>query len=131
MRLRTSFLFFCSFIIICISFASNALSEPACGLDANPALRTLCDVMVFLQGRLGRSLAVIAIMISAWEFTSGGAKWQSIATLAVGLGMFYAPKSMALYMLPDYVIGITGEGYDQNTKYTPDEIISCICPSLR
>lgn len=119
------------FLIVAIWLLPSMIFAMGCGDDANPALVTLCQVMIFLQGRFGRALAVISIMVAAWEFTSGAAKWQSIATLAVGLGMFWAPKTMALYILPSYVTGLQGEGYDPNVNYTPDEILSCACPDLR
>jgi len=102
-----------------------------CGDDANPALKTICDIIMFLQGRIGRSLAMFSVMLSAWSFTSGNLKWHDMVTLAIGIGLFYAPKTFALFLLPEYIQGITGDGYDPSLKYTPEEIITCACPNLR
>ena len=102
-----------------------------CGEDANPALKTICDIIMFLQGRIGRALATFSVMLAAWAFTSGNLKWQDMVSLAIGIGIFYAPKTFALFLLPEYIKGITGDGYDPAIKYTPDEIITCACPNLR
>ena len=102
-----------------------------CGEDANPAIKTICDIIMFLQGRIARSLVAFSIMLAAWGFVGGNFKWQEMLTLAIGIGIFYAPKTFALFLLPEYIQGITGDGYDISLKYTPDEIITCACPNLR
>lgn len=101
-----------------------------CGDNANPAVRTVCEIIIFLQGRIGRSLVVFIIMLSAWSFVGGNFKWQEMVTLAIGVGMFFNPKTFALFLLPSYIVGISGDGFDINTKYTPDEILLCYCPEL-
>jgi len=122
------FLFFCFFMFL----HKDAFAVlTGCGDDANPALKTICDIIMFLQGRIGRSLAMFSVMLSAWSFTSGNLKWHDMVTLAIGIGLFYAPKTFALFLLPEYIQGITGDGYDPSLKYTPEEIITCACPNLR
>lgn len=106
-------------------------SFSGCGENANPAIKTLCDVMIFLQGRLGRALVTLIIVFSAWNFLNGELKWQNVLTVAIGIGLFWAPKTFALFILPSYVTGIYGGGYTPDQKLTPDEIISCACPDLR
>ena len=109
----------------------DAFALVGCGDDANPALKTICDIIMFLQGRIGRALVMFMVMMMAWEFVGGSLKWQPMVTMAIGIGLFYAPKTFALFLLPEYIQGITGDGYDESVKYTPDEIISCACPNLR
>lgn len=124
----------CFFFIITIFATSfdlkSALAMEGCGDNANPAVRTVCEIIIFLQGRIGRSLVVFIIMLSAWSFVGGNFKWQEMVTLAIGVGMFFNPKTFALFLLPSYIVGISGDGFDINTKYTPDEILLCYCPEL-
>ncbi len=117
---------FCVFVV----FGSVAFALE-CGDNANPALKTVCDIIMFLQGRIGRALASFMIMLSAWSFIQGQFKWQEVLTVAIGVGIFFAPKTFALFLLPDYIQGISGDGFDPSVKYTPDEIITCSCPNLR
>ena len=126
-RVKNVILLFLTFFV----FSQTFVFAMSCGDDANPAIKTVCDIIMFLQGRIGRSLVMFMVMMSAWKFTSGSFKWQEMVTLAVGIGIFYAPKTFALWLLPDYIQGIVGDGYDIGTKYTPDEIITCACPNLR
>src|SRR5574344_1103011 len=121
----------CTLFAIFVCCGGVAFATLGCGDDANPALKTLCDIIMFLQGRIGRSLAAFSIMLAAWGFTNGNFKWQEMLTLAIGIGIFFAPKTFALWLLPEYIVGITGDGYDISVKYTPDEIITCACPNLR
>lgn len=118
------------FVIFFAAFGEVAYSLE-CGDNANPALKTVCDIIMFLQGRIGRALASFMIMLSAWSFIQGQFKWQEVLTVAIGVGIFFAPKTFALFLLPEYIQGIAGDGFDPSVKYTPDEIITCSCPNLR
>ena len=118
-------------LIVFVTFASISQALTNCGDDANPAFVTICEIIMLLQGRIGRSIAMFTIMLSAWQFTSGQLKWQEIVQVAIGIGIFFAPKTFALFLLPDYIEGISGNGYDSSMKYTPDEILTCVCPNLR
>ena len=127
---------FCMVLCLCVVFFlfnCNDLfaARVGCGEDANPAIKTICDIIMFLQGRIARSLVAFSIMLAAWGFVGGNFKWQEMLTLAIGIGIFYAPQTFALFLLPEYIQGITGDGYDISLKYTPDEIITCACPNLR
>ena len=99
--------------------------------ETNPAFATICEVIMFMQGRIGRSIATFSIMMSAWAFTNGKLKWQEIVTTALGVGLFFAPKTLALFLLPNVVTGLSGGGFDGSKAYSPDEILSCMCPNLR
>ena len=124
---------FLSLLLLTILYGQTAFAEirVGCGGDANPALKTICDIIMFMQGRIARALVAFSIMLAAWSFVGGSFKWQEMLTLAIGIGIFYAPKTFALFLLPEYIQGITGDGYDIALKYTPDEIITCACPNLR
>ena len=76
--------------------------------ETNPAFATICEVIMFMQGRIGRSIATFSIMMSAWAFTNGKLKWQEIVTTALGVGLFFAPKTLALFLLPNVVTGLSG-----------------------
>ncbi len=120
-------------ILAIVFFVSchNSVFALDCGDDANPALVTLCDIIMFLQGRIGRSLVLFVVMIKAWEFVHGSVKWQDMLVVAIGIGLFFAPVTFAVWLLPAYIDGISGDGYDPTIKYTPAEIIQCACPNLR
>jgi type IV secretory pathway VirB2 component (pilin) len=122
-------------LILAFFFASFFLSYNAfammCGaMGSNEALNVICDIIIFLQGRIGRAIATVSVMMTAWEFSQGSIKWQGIVIAMIGMGMFFAPKTLALFVLPSYIRGIQGGGYDPNQTYTPDQIISCFCPNL-
>ena len=120
--------------IACVFFAFCSITAFAlkCGVnEINPAFATICEVIMFMQGRIGRSIATFSIMMSAWAFTNGKLKWQEVVTTAIGVGLFFAPKTLALFLLPSTVSGLTGEGFDPNIVYSPDEILTCMCPNLR
>jgi type IV secretory pathway VirB2 component (pilin) len=128
--MRKNLIFSYILFVVIFFLDTNKAFAYGCGADANPALRVLCEVIIFLQGRIGRAFASITIVVAAWEFTTGGIKWQSIATLLVGFGLFWFPKTMALSVLPDYIDGISGFGINADEKHTPDQILTCICPEL-
>lgn len=120
--------------IACVFFALCSITAFAlkCGVnEINPAFATICEVIMFMQGRIGRSIATFSIMMSAWAFTNGKLKWQEIVTTAIGVGLFFAPKTLALFLLPSTVSGLTGEGFSPDVVYSPDEILTCMCPNLR
>ena len=123
-----------TFSIASLVFALYSIAAFAmqCNTDeTNPAFATICEVIMFLQGRIGRSIATFSIMMSAWAFTNGKLKWPELVTTALGVGLFFAPKTLALFLLPNVVTGLSGSGFDPNTAYSPDEILSCMCPNLR
>ena len=107
------------------SFAMQCNSD-----ETNAAFATICEVIMFMQGRIGRSIATFSIMMSAWSFTNGKLTWQDIVTTALGVGLFFAPKTLALFLLPNVVTGLSG-AFNSNQAYSPDEILTCMCPNLR
>ena len=120
----TTFLWFILLRGICFALSG-------CGEDANPGIKTICEIIMLLQGRIGRSIATFHIMLAGWKFTQGQFSWQEVVQVAIGVGIFFAPKTFALFLLPDYIEGLSGDGYDTTVKYSPDEILTCVCPNLR
>ena len=113
------------------AFYSIAAFAMQCNADeANPAFATICEVIMFMQGRIGRSIATFSIMMTAWSFTNNKLKWQELVTVALGVGLFFAPKTLALFLLPNVVTGLSG-GFNPDQAYSPDEILTCMCPNLR
>jgi type IV secretory pathway VirB2 component (pilin) len=124
--LRYSLRIFLILGMFCLS--SDAFA--GCGDNANPALKTLCDIMRLLHGRLGRAFVMVTLTMSGFQFSQGGLQWQPLVTLFIGIGMFWAPKTVALFILPQYITGVQGEGYTPDQILSPDEILSCACPDL-
>jgi len=124
-KLLTSISLAIFFLLSC-----NVVFAVCVAMNNNEALNVICDIIIFLQGRIGRAIATVSVMMTAWEFSQGSIKWQGIVITMIGIGMFFAPKTLALFVLPSYIRGIEGGGYDPGQTYTPDEIISCFCPNL-
>ena len=124
-KLLTSISLAIFFLLSC-----NVVFAVCVAMNNNEALNVICDIIIFLQGRVGRAIATVSVMMTAWEFSQGSIKWQGIVITMIGIGMFFAPKTLALFVLPSYIRGIEGGGYDPSQTYTPDEIISCFCPNL-
>lgn len=130
MKRKATLFVFVLFIILADATIAYALK---CGRDVvNPAFTAICDIMIFLQGRIVRSLVTLMFMFTAWSVMSkGSVNWQELLQTVIGIGLFFFPKSFALFLLPSYIEGMHGDGYDPNIRYSPDEILTCICPDLR
>jgi type IV secretory pathway VirB2 component (pilin) len=101
------------------------------GSDMNSAVSAMCDMIAFTQGRFGRVMAMTGIMIFAWKCKDGKIDWQGLMVLFLGLGLMFAPKTLALFILPATVKGISGGIFVASQSYTPDEIITWACPNIR
>lgn len=120
---------FTAVIVIC--FSAFAFAMECSEDDVNPAFKAICDIIIFLQGRATRAIASLTIMMSAWGIMSGGKiNWQELLQMAVGFGLFFFPKTLALFVLPSTVSGISGGQFNPSTIYTPDEILTCICKAI-
>lgn len=120
-----------SFFTLFFILLSGDAMAANCGENANPGIVAMCEMILMLQGRIGRALISFIIIMQAWQFSQGSIKWESVVTLFIGIALFYAPKTFAIFLLPDYIEGVYGEGYTPDMKITADEIISCACPDLR
>ena len=66
-----------------------------------------------------------------YSIMSGGKiNWQELLQMAIGFGLFFFPKTLALFVLPSTVSGISGGQFNPSTVYTPDEILTCICKAI-
>lgn len=118
-------------IAIITSYSAVAYAMECSEDDVNPAFKAICDIIIFLQGRATRAIASLTIMMSAWGIMSGGKiNWQELLQMAVGFGLFFFPKTLALFFLPSTVTGISGGQFNTSTIYTPDEILTCICKAI-
>ena len=117
--------------IVIIGFSAVACAMECSEDDVNPAFKAICDIIIFLQGRATRAMASLTIMMSAWGIMSGGKiNWQELLQMAIGFGLFFFPKTLALFVLPSTVSGISGGQFNPSTVYTPDEILTCICKAI-
>lgn len=100
------------------------------GDKTNQLATSLCQLILLLNGRTGRALAVIAIITLAFLFMTSKLNVPTFLTIVVGLAMLFGAKSVALVILPNYV---QVKDRDRNTevKKTPDELVREVCPELK
>lgn len=103
--------------------------------SANAAARILCDVIIFLRGRVGRAMALIAVMLIAANMILGQIDWKAIVTFAVGATLLFQGQSIVYVIMPATMTGIngvsaSGKVFNPSSPYTPEEIVSQICPEL-
>ncbi len=101
----------------------------------NKATQVLCDIITLVRGRIGRAITMFAILGLAIAFVLGSISWQKLMMVSVGIGIFYGAESIALVILPSTVAGISGTmangtAFDPSKKYSPQEILANVCPSL-
>ena len=90
---------------------------------------TLCQLILIVNGRVGRAMAAIAIFGLGIAFFLGKITWTLITTLGIGLGTLFGAKSIALVLLP-YAVTVTDPSSGAQVTATPDEIIRKVCPEL-
>lgn len=117
-------------VVLIISSDSVSVLANTDGSSFNAAIRAMCDMIAFLQGRFGRAISMISIMIFAWKVSGGKIQWQDIFVLLLGIGMMFAPKTIALFILPSTIKGISGGIFSEFEIYTPDFIITYACPNI-
>ena len=114
---------------------SNLNYANAAVTGANAAAAVLCDIILLIRGRIGRALALIAIMTTAWGFMLGHSNWQRVSSLVVGFGLLFGAEGIAYIILPSTIKGVAGttaSGFILNPSksYTPQVIVSQVCPEL-
>lgn len=97
----------------------------------NEALTALCDILSLAQGRFARAMTMIMVISFSWKSMSGKVSWQEILSITLGITMLYAPKTIALFLLPAKIKGVSGSFFSEYEEYTPDEIIRWACPLLK
>jgi type IV secretory pathway VirB2 component (pilin) len=100
------------------------------GDKTNQLASSLCQLILLLNGRTGRALAVIAIFALAFMFMTSKLNVPTFLTIVIGLAMLFGAKSVALVLLPNYV---TVKDIDRNEaiKKSPDELVREVCPELK
>lgn len=98
--------------------------------DLNNQLATsICQLILLLNGRTGRAIAVIAVLTLAFLFMSSRLSIAVFLTFIVGIALLFGAKSIALVLLPNYV---TVKDPDREMiKKTPEELVKEVCPELR
>jgi type IV secretory pathway VirB2 component (pilin) len=98
--------------------------------DKNNQLATsLCQLILLLNGRIGRAVAVIAILTLALLFMTSKLTVPLFLTFIVGIAFLFGAKSIALVLLPSYVdVKEPDRGV---VKKTPEELIKQVCPELK
>ena len=98
--------------------------------DKNNQLATsLCQLILLLNGRVGRAIAVIAILTLAILFMTSKLTVPVFLTFIIGIALLFGAKSIALIMLPSYVK--VKEADRGVVNKTPEELIKQVCPELK
>lgn len=105
------------------------------GDETNQLASSICQFILILNGRIGRAIAVIAILIIAFIFMSKDKlSVPVLLSIIIGITLLFGAKSIALVLLPSYVtvkdsdqMKVGGSG---KVKKTPDELIRQYCPEL-
>lgn len=108
----------------------TATDETASEGDKNNQLASsICQLILLLNGRTGRAIAVIAIIALAFMFTTSKIPLSVFVTFIVGMALLFGAKSIALVMLPSYVnVKDADRG---SVKRSPEELIKQVCPELK
>lgn len=136
-----SFFFFLSSFLLKDVFAATDFSEDGedgiVAVDAtasegaknNQLATSLCQIILLLNGRTGRALAVIAILALALLFMTSKLNATVFITFIIGLAVLFGAKTIALALLPSYV---SVKDADRGAvKRTPDELVRQVCPELK
>ena len=107
-----------------------AVDSSATEGDMNNQLATsICQLILFLNGRTGRAVAVIAIFALAFLFMISKLSVSVFLTFIIGIALLFGAKSIALILLPSYV---TVKDPDRTSmKKTPEELVKEVCPELK
>jgi len=92
--------------------------------DYNPLIDTLCQVIIFMQGRTGRAIALGMLFSMGIMFFLGKITWPQIVTFGIGLAILFGAKNIALMILPYYIMD------ESNAEITTDEAIKKVCPEI-
>jgi type IV secretory pathway VirB2 component (pilin) len=143
------FIFFLSFLLLLFvkgeAFGAMELSpegrpissEGVTAVDANASegeknnqlATSICQLILLLNGRTGRAVAVIAVFALAFLFMLGKLQITLFLTFIAGMALLFGAKSIALVMLPSYVkVKETDRGL---VKKSPDELVKQVCPELK
>ena len=139
--MRLLFIIFALFVLTeRVSFAATNIATDDLGVMAtddtategdknNQLASSICQLILLLNGRTGRAIAVIAIIALAFMFTASKIPLSVFVTFIVGMALLFGAKSIALVMLPSYVkVKDADRG---SVKRSPEELIKQVCPELK
>jgi type IV secretory pathway VirB2 component (pilin) len=122
-----------------IDISAKAANEPEIvavnpeateGDTTNQLASSLCQLILLLNGRTGRAIAIITIFALAFMFMTSRLSVPIFLTFVIGLALLFGAKSVALVMLPSYV-KVKDIDRNKGIKKTPDELIREVCPELK
>ena len=94
----------------------------------NEVANVICQVIIFLQGRIGRAIALAALVVMGIQFFLGKVTWTSIVVTGVGFALLFGSKSIALVILKKYVETRNSTG--DIVKISTGEAVSKVCPEI-
>ncbi len=94
----------------------------------NEVANVICQVIIFLQGRIGRAIALAALVVMGIQFFLGKVTWTSIVVTGVGFALLFGSKSIALVILKQYVE--TRDSSGDIVKISTGEAVSKVCPEI-
>lgn len=86
----TAYMLLCYAVIAC-TFPSGALNTPMGAV--------LCDVVLFIYGNLGRSLATLAVIILGVGALLGKTSWGIAITVSVGISVIFNAELVASLLI--------------------------------
>lgn len=95
----------------------------------NQLASSICQMILFLNGRIGRAIAVIASFSLALLFMMGKLQVSIFLTFIIGMALLFGAKSIALVMLPSYIkVKEVDRGI---VKKSPEELVKKACTELK
>lgn len=125
-------------LLTCIFFILNSGSDSlAAAPGANSAIAVLCDVILIMRGRIGRSLLMFQVTYKAFKMITDdkGLDIYDYLPLVLGGVLLFGAEGFVYILLPKYMTGIqgvnpSGDNYEMNKKYTPESLVRDHCPEL-
>lgn len=91
--------------------------------------RSLCTLILILNGRTARVIAAVAIFGIGIMFFLGKITWPIIVTVGIGMGLVFGAKVVAIALLPRAIQ--TWDNTQGEAKIlTTSEVITQACPEL-
>lgn len=124
------------FLVLSVSFVkpvfadvattSTSTAQVSTPPNTNQIANVLCSIILILQGRIGRVIALAAIITLGIAFFLGAVEWKGVVTLVIGLGLLFGAKTVALLMLPNYII-INNPNSGTSGVTTPEALVAQAC----
>lgn len=121
------------------TFAATVLDEEGIGAtdekvaegdSSNQLASSICQLILLLNGRIGRAIAIIALFAIAILMATGKVGVPIFLTFLVGIAMLFGAKSIALVLLPSFV-EVREIDRLEPVKRSPEELIKQVCPELK